>query len=256
MRVEAIYRYPVKGLSPEALEEVALSTGRCLPHDRRFALAQGDAPFDPAAPSWLPKRHFGCLMVNARLALLRTGFDPRTGLLTIRPPDGTPLVADTRTEDGRAAIGAFLAAFLGPEARGTPRFVEAPGHNFTDVAVKCVSVIGLSSLHALEAAVGVELDPIRFRANVYVSGGEPWAEFGLVGQEIQLGSARLRVLKRIIRCAATEVNPRTAERDADPPRWLRERFGHAHMGVYCEVLEGGRVAAGDALEPMEADSLH
>ena len=88
MRVEAIYRYPVKGLSPEALEEVALSTGRCLPHDRRFALAQGDAPFDPAAPSWLPKRHFGCLMVNARLALLRTGFDPRTGLLAIRPPDG------------------------------------------------------------------------------------------------------------------------------------------------------------------------
>jgi len=256
MRVEAIYRYPVKGLSPEALEEVTLAPGECLPHDRRFALAQGDAPFDPAAPSWLPKRHFGCLQANARLALLHTAFDPRSGCLLIRAPDRLRLVADTRTDEGRAEIAAFLAGFLGPEARGTPRFVEAPGHNFTDVAVKCVSVIGLSSLHALEAAVGVELDPIRFRANVYVSGGEPWAEFGFVGQEIQLGSARLRVLKRIIRCAATEVNPRTAERDADPPRWLRERFGHAHMGVYCEVLEGGRVAAGDALEPMEADSLH
>ena len=256
MRVEAIYRYPVKGLSPEALEEVALVPGQCLPHDRRFALAQGDAPFDLSAPTWLPKRHFGCLMANARLALLRTGFDPRTGQLIIRPPEGPPLVADTGTEDGRAAIAAFLTAFLGPEARGTPRFVEAPGHNFTDLAAKCVSVIGLSSLHALEAAVGMELDPIRFRANVYVSGGEPWAEFGLLGQEIQIGAARLRVLKRTIRCAATEVNPATGERDAKPQRWLRERFGHADLGVYAEVLEGGRIASGDALEPLQADLLH
>ena len=64
------------------------------------------------------------------------------------------------------------------------------------------------------------------------------------------------MLKRIIRCAATEVNPDTAERDATPPRWLRERFGHADLGVYAEVLEGGRVAAGDALEPLQADLLH
>jgi uncharacterized protein YcbX len=256
MRVERIYRYPVKGLTAESMEAVQLTEGETLPHDRRFALAQGDAPFDEASPVWLQKRHFGCLMANARLALLRTGFDPRRSLLSIRPPDGPPLVADTRTEDGRAAIAAFLAAFLGPEARGTPRFVEAPGHNFTDVAAKCVSIIGLSSLHALENAAGMRLDPIRFRANLYVSGGEPWAEFGLVGQEIQIGGARLRVFKRIVRCAATEVNPETGQRDAEPPRWLRERFGHADLGVYAEVLEGGRVAAGDAFEPMEADLLH
>jgi len=256
MRVEAIYRYPVKGLSPEALEEVTLAPGECLPHDRRFALAQGDAPFDPAAPSWLPKRHFGCLQANARLALLHTAFDPRSGCLLIRAPDRLRLVADTRTDEGRAEIAAFLAEFLGPEARGTPRFVEAPGHNFTDVAAKRVSVIGLSSLHALEAAAGMALDPIRFRANLYVSGGEPWAEFGLLGQEIQIGTARLRVVKRIVRCAATEVNPETAERDAKPMRWLREHFGHGDLGVYAEVLEGGRVAAGDALEPLQAELLH
>lgn len=256
MRVEAIYRYPVKGLSAEALEEVRLAPGECLPHDRRFALAQGDSPFDPAAPSWLPKRHFGCLMANARLALLHTAFDPRSGCLYIRPPDRPPLAADVRTEDGRAAVAAFLGEFLGREARGAPRFVEAPGHNFTDVAAKCVSIIGLSSLHALEAAAGTALDPIRFRANVYVSGGDPWWEFGLVGQEVQIGGARLRVLKRIVRCAATEVNPDTAERDAEPPRWLRRHFGHADLGVYAEVLEGGRIASGDALEPLQADLLH
>jgi uncharacterized protein len=256
MRVEHIYRYPVKGLTAEALEEVALRPGACLPHDRRFALAQGDAPLDPAAPTWLPKRHFGCLAANARLALLHAAFDPRTGQLAIRPPEGQPLLVDLRTEEGRAAAAAFLARFLGEEARGEPRLVEAPGHNFTDVAAKCVSIIGLSSLHALESAAGRRLDPLRFRANVYVSGGHPWAEFDLVGQEIQLGGARLRVTKRIVRCAATEVNPETAARDADPPRWLRRHFGHTDLGVYAEVLEGGRVSVGDALEPLQADLLH
>lgn len=251
MRVERLYRYPVKGLTAEALEQVRLSPGETLPHDRRFALAQGDAPFDPAEPKWLPKRNFACLMVNARIALLHSAFDPRTGQLSIRAPGAdAPFVADTVTEEGRARIAAFLAGFLGPEARGTPRFVEAPGHAFTDIARKTVSLIGLSSLHALEAAAGVALDPLRFRANVYVSGGAPWAEFDWLGQEIQLGGARLRVVKRIVRCAATEVNPDTAARDADPPRWLRAHFGHADLGVYAEVLEGGRVAVGDALEPM------
>ena len=256
MRVEHLYRYPVKGLTAEALEEVTLSPGECLPHDRRFALAQGDAPFDPAAPAWLPKTHFGCLMRNARLALLHSAFDPRTGQLVIRPPEGPPLLADTRTEAGRAEIAAFLARFLGKEARGKPRFVEAPGHNFTDHARKAVSIIGLASLHALEAAMGQRLDPLRFRANVYVSGSTPWAEFDLLGQEIQLGAARLRVFRRIVRCAATEVNPDTGERDADPPAALRRHFGHADLGVYAEVIEGGRVAVGDALEPLDASALH
>jgi uncharacterized protein YcbX len=256
MRVEHIYRYPVKGLTAEAMEEVTLREGECLPHDRRFALAQGDAPFDPAAPTWLQKRHFGCLMANAGLARLHTAFDPRSGQLLIRPPEGAPFLGDTRSEAGRVAIAAWLAEFMGEEARGLPHFVEAPGHNFTDVAAKCVSIISLASLATLEEAAGMRLDPLRFRANVYVSGGQPWADFGLLGQEIQLGGARLRVFKRIVRCAATEVNPETAERDAKPAKVLRERFGHADLGVYAEVIEGGRLAVGDALEPLQGELLH
>jgi len=256
MRVEHIYRYPVKGLTPEALAEVTLSPGECLPHDRRFALAQGDAPWDDAAPGWLPKRHFGTLAYNARLAALQTAFDPHDGMLAIRPPTGAPLLADTRTPAGRAAIAGYLAAWLGEEARGTPRFLEAPGHAFTDVAPKCVSLIGLASLRALEAAAGVTLDARRFRANIYVSGAAPWAEFDWLGQELLLGGARLRVFKRIIRCPATAVHPDTAERDVDPPRLLRNHFGHADLGVYAEVVAGGRVAVGDGLEPLQGDLLH
>ncbi|MFM7690841.1 MAG: MOSC domain-containing protein [Alphaproteobacteria bacterium] len=253
MRIEKIYRYPVKGLSAEALEAVALTPGEMLAHDRRFALAQGDAPFDVAAPRWLSKRNFGCLMANERLALLHTAFDPHDGSLAIRAPGAAPFLGDTRTEAGKAAIARYLTDFLGPEARGEPRFIEAPGHRFSDVAMKVVSIIGLSSLHALEAEAGMVLDPLRFRANFYFSGARPWAEFDWIGQEIQIGQVRLKVVKRIVRCAATEVNPETAARDADPPRDLRRHFGHADLGVYAEVLEGGQVALGDALELMMLD---
>ena len=253
MRIETIYRYPVKGLTAEALEDVTLAPGETLPHDRRFALAQGDSDFDPAAPAWMPKRNFACLMVNARLALAHSAYDARTGELAIRLPGAPPFLGDTRSAEGRTAIAAHLAAYLGEEARGTPRFVEAAGHSFSDMARKVVSIIGLSSLHALEQATGTTLDPLRFRANIYVSGGSPWAEFDWIGREILLGQAKLRVVKRIVRCPATEVNPATGARDAEPPRWLREHFGHADLGVYAEVIEGGRICVGDALEVTDPD---
>ena len=51
MRIEYLYRYPVKGLTAEALDSAEVEAGGCIPWDRAFALAQGDAGFDPAAPA-------------------------------------------------------------------------------------------------------------------------------------------------------------------------------------------------------------
>lgn len=248
MRVVQLHRFPVKGLSQEALPEVTLTPGQCLPHDRRFALAQGDNPFDPAAPTWIQKMNFGCLAANARLALLRSAFDPTSGRLALHGPEGS-LEGDTRSSAGREAIAAWLARALGAEARGTPRFVEAAGHNFTDQPRKGVSLLFLASLRALEQAAGVTLDPLRFRANFALEGGEAWTEFDWVDKEIRLGGARLRVFKRTVRCPATQVNPATGERDQDVPALLRQHFGHADLGIHAEVIEGGRVALGDALVP-------
>lgn len=248
MRVEHIYRYPVKGFSAEALEDVVLSPGKCLPHDRVYAFAQGDSPFDTAAPVWIRKTNFACLAANARLAKLHTAYDPKTSQLIVRPPDGPPLLANLASAEGRAALEEFMTNYMGEEARGRLRLATAPGHNFTDIPQKSVSIISLASLAALERAHAMALDPLRFRANIYVSGGAEWGDFDLMGQDIQLGTARLRVWKRIVRCPATEVNPATAERDATPPRVLRTNFGHADLGVQAEVLEGGRVALGDSLE--------
>ena len=58
MRIEYLCRYPVKGLTAEALESAEVEQGDCIPWDRAFALAQGDAGFDPEQPQWLQKANF------------------------------------------------------------------------------------------------------------------------------------------------------------------------------------------------------
>jgi uncharacterized protein len=246
MRIEQLYRYPVKGLSAEALDEATVAPGGTLPWDRAFALAQGDAPFDPAAPTWLQKGHFMCLMRNAKIARLRAGFDLVTKLLTVRAPDGAMVTEPVLEPEGRARVAAFLTAFLGPEARGTPQFHHVPGHVFGDQRRPAVSLINLASLAAFEEAVGAPRDRMRFRANIYFT-GPAWSEFTWVGQTITVGGTRLLVTKRIVRCPATEVNPATAERDANPVAELRLAYGHTDMGVHAEVVEGGRLAVGNAI---------
>jgi uncharacterized protein YcbX len=173
--------------------------------------------------------------------------------LSLRAEGHAPLLADLSDEGGREAAAAWITGFMGEEARGALRFSEVPGHAFTDIPDKAVSIIGLASVAELGARAGMALDPIRFRANILFSGGLPFAELEWVGREVLLGGARLRVFKRTKRCAATEVNPETAERDAKPPRWLVEHYGHADLGIYAEVIEGGRVAVGDALELPDPD---
>lgn len=253
--VEALYRYPVKGLSAERVTRAELRTGEYFPGDRLFAIENGPSGFDAAAPAHQPKVKFLMLMRNARLAELKTSYDAASASLTIRRGGRKALVADLRTEDGRTALAAFFAAFMPDELRGPPRLLEAPmGFRFTDSRRGFVSIINLASVAALEQAIGRTLDPVRFRANLYVAGWPAWHEFALMEQEITVGEARLRVTKRIERCAATDVDPETGARDTELPRALLRNFGHTDCGVYAEVKQGGPIALGDAVQNSSAPS--
>src|ERR1700761_4412766 len=193
MRIEYLYRYPVKGLTAEALEQAEVEPGGCIPWDRAFALAQGDAGFDPAQPKWLQKANFMCQMKNARIAALFSFFEPRSGMLAIRAPDGSAVVENALTEAGRERIGRFLAGSLGEEARGAPRFHHIPGHSFCDQRSKVVSLINLASLRDFEAKLGARRHRRRFCANVWFSGAPAWGERAWVGRDVQIGGAVLRV---------------------------------------------------------------
>ncbi len=246
--IQAIYRYPVKGLTPEPLPRTALSVRQTVPCDRKYAIENGPSGFDPAKPGYLPKQRFLMLMRNARLAELRTAFDEATHTLTIRSENRVAAQGDLRTPEGRAAIERFFAEFCADELRGPPKVLRAEGHSFSDVSRKVVSIINLASVAALEDATGVPVHPLRFRGNVYVEGWPAWREFDLLDREISIGAAaRLKVVKRIVRCAATEVDPGTGIRDLEIPRTLMKTYGHADCGVYAEVIEAGSIAAGDAV---------
>jgi hypothetical protein len=192
------------------------------------------------------------LMRNERLARLRTRFDDANHVLTIESDGRIAARGDLRTPAGRQGVESFFAQFCADELRGPPKVLHAPGHSFSDVAHKVVSIINLASVSALETAIGAPVNPLRFRGNVYVEGWPAWKEFNLLGQEIAIGEgARLKVVKRIVRCAATNVDPDTGARDLAVPETLLRSFGHADCGVYAEVIEAGEIRAGNELRADE-----
>jgi uncharacterized protein YcbX len=247
IEIARICRYPVKGLNAEALERVSLTPGEGLPHDRRFAIAHGSARLDRDSPAWLPKTSFFMLMKDEKLAQLRVRFEPESGRLSIERGGRQVVSADATNLMGRTLIAEFFSGFLAGDARGAPKFLETAGQSFFDVPEKLISIIGLASVRDLERVTRKPVDPLRFRANLYLEGGAPWEEFGWAGQEIAVGEARLRIVKPIERCAATNVDPETAQRDLNLPLTLQQGFGHMNMGVYAAVVEGGEVAEGNAV---------
>lgn len=248
LEVTAIHVYPVKGLSPQALEGVDLSPGDPLPHDRRYAIENGPSPFDPAAPAHLPKIHFLMLMRNGLLARLRTAFDPATTVLVVHEGAREAVRGDLSTADGRAAIEAFLEVYCADELRGPPRILEAPGFSFSDTASRVLSIINLASVRALEQRIGVPVDPLRFRGNLHVEGLPPWGEFDLVGRTLRSPTGVvLEVVKRIDRCAATNVEPGSGIRDMNVPQALMRAYDHVDCGVYARVVTGGALGLGERL---------
>jgi uncharacterized protein YcbX len=243
--VHSIYRYPVKGLSPEPLVTVSLNTGQTLPADRRYAIENGPSGFDPVHPKYFPKNRFLMLTRNERLASLQTRFDDDSHTLTISHNNVEAARGDLETTEGRAAIENFFAGNFSPELHGAPKVLSSPSHSFSDVSAKVVSIINLASVAAIEDIVGQPVHPLRFRGNIYVTGWPAWHEFDLVNSTLGIDDARLRVVERIVRCAAVNVDPVTAARNMNIPHALMRTFGHADCGVYARVLEGGRIASGN-----------
>jgi hypothetical protein len=250
--VEKICRYPVKGLTAESLTSTILTSGQGLSGDRRFALTLGTTPVSGPTMAWMPKSAFLILMKNEKLAKLTARFDDETGTLSIERGGRPVTKGNITTPIGRAMIEEFFAAYIGDEARGRPKLVECePGAMLSDHANAVLSIINLASVRDLERVTGADIDPLRFRANVYLDGLDAWAEFDWVGKDITLGTAALNVTTRIDRCAATNVDPETGERDLNLPKDLQRGFGHIDMGIYATVTKTGEITIGDSLTLAE-----
>ena len=245
--IVGLYRYPVKGPSPEALAAVTLEKGKTFPWDRAFAIENGKHEFDARAPKHFPKIRFLMLMRDERLARLKTRFDDATTTLAVVQDGETVLTANLMTDEGRAALERFIGGYMKDELRGDPRLVHAPGFSHSDAPAKLVSIINMGSVRALEDKIGKHVNPLRFRANVYVEGLEPFEDHDWVGRRFKLGGATLEGVHRTVRCAATNVDPASGIRDMDIPATLLRHWNHADLGLYAHVKSPGTIRPGDKL---------
>ncbi len=240
----------MKGFTPERLASVELVEDGYFPCDRLYAVENGPSGFDPAAPAFVSKKRFTVLAQIPRLALARTVYDATTSVLTVQAAGSVSFAGDLSSEDGKASFAAWLTNFLDPDVRRGPlKVLTAPPHRFTDHPQGFISVVNLDSVRDLEIRLGRPVDPLRFRANVYVEGWPAWSELALApGAQVRLGAATAELVKTITRCVATHVDPATGKRDMNIVAALRDLYGHLHCGVYMKVTAGGRIQEGEPAE--------
>lgn len=248
MHLDAIYRYPVKGLGAETLGRTVLKPGDGIPGDRAIAVAHGASAFDPDNPGWVKRRNF---LSVAQTPMLATARLSREGAALRVTMPGRADMAVPDTPEGRAALAEWMGET--PEARDGPyRVAAVPGQALTDVDYPSISLHAVATLDALGAAMGIAPDRRRFRGNLWIEGAEAWAEHDWVGREITIGTARLRGVEPVTRCKAIIANPETGTRDAELVDMLRTLRGEAHFGLYAQVIEPGEIAPGDSISIVGA----
>lgn len=242
--ITGLFRYPIKGFSPEALAQADLVPGRAIAQDRRWVVENGPSGFDPEAPQYIPKMKFAVLAAHPVVAAARTRVAGTA--LSASAPGRPDFHGDLGADAGREGFAGWVRDLLGEDAREGVRVLQAPDYQFLDHPAGHVSIVNLASVRDLEARIGRPVDPLRFRANLYVEGWPPWVENGWKGRNVLLGFARATVFAPIVRCAATEVDPETAKRDMPLVEHLFEQYGHRDCGIYVQVTHGGTVRVGDA----------
>ena len=241
-RLAQIWRHPVKGIGTEPLDRVSLTEGRPLPLDRAWAVLEAGGE---SAPGWQPCRNFlrgakgpSLMAVRARVA---------GDVVHLSHPDRPDLPLHL-VEGAAPALFDWLAPIYPANRRPPVALVRAPQEGMSDAPFASVSVLNLASLRALAQKAGRDLDPRRFRGNLWLDGLAPWEEFDLVGTRLRIGTAVLDVVEPITRCRATEANPETGRRDVPTLQVLEAGWGHTDFGVYARVTESGDIATGDPVQ--------
>lgn len=211
MRVEQIWRFPVKSMRGEQLGSAVL-TGDGIVGDRLVHV----------------RNHRGVVTARTRPGLL--------GLAATTGPDGGILV-DGRPWDG-PDVAAAIRRVAGPGAEA----VRYAGHERFDVMPLLVATDG--GIAAL--AHGGR----RLRPNIVVSGVDGLAERSWPGRTLHIGEVVIGILKLRSRCIVTTFDPDTGAQNLDVLRRINREFD-GRVGLDCWVARPGTIRVGDPVEVVD-----
>jgi ferredoxin-NADP reductase/uncharacterized protein YcbX len=248
--IDSIYRYPLKGFGGQSLKQAQLLVGSGLASDRQFALSNGQSLIQ-ANGQWTACQAFVRLTKNADLSLYKVAFDERSHLLEIQSPQGEILVIHLESEKSiNDAIETLNRWFPSKPPEKTQLFQAALG--YWDHVDAEISIINIASVHALSQAAKLDIDPLRFRGNIYVDGLHTQDELAWLGKRIRLGDAQLQITRPIDRCSATSLDLKTGLVDVNIPALLARHVGHVFCGVYARVIKPGLVKPGNSVDLIDS----
>ena len=276
----SLYRYAVKGLSGDSLSSVKLAThGETFPDDRRYALLYEKNQDKFNGKDWLHKENFLCAFTEpALMASLESKYNIKTNeegtierLLQIHDRYTNELLlppTDLSTFQGRDSLGKLLSRLSGKkvvcvtaDADESPQTFQfgntSSGYKKNKGDTRTVHIVNRQTVNALSNAIGIPLDPRRFRPNIVIDGPSPFAEFEWVenGQFLgtSSGSGRLRALSRTVRCRGISLDPfdeQHGSTELDIPALLVEHFPQhgPFLGIYASLEQAPfSLAVGDEL---------
>ena len=253
--VVALYRYPLKGFTPEDCETLTVLDEGRIAGDRVLGVRFADT--DVPDEVWSRKHGMLALINTPGLARLRVTFDAKT--LRLQITDDTLVLADQLLNpDGRRRIADVLADYviklegnpLTNHPERLPLRVIGDGYSprYHDEEAGRVTLHGRASLQRIETVLGKEVSELRFRSNVAIDGLAPWEEQTWVGRKIRVGSVEFDVVKPKTRCLATHANPQTGERDLPILTTLTQKFNQENPTFAVAMLpssRGGEIRLGD-----------
>jgi uncharacterized protein YcbX len=259
--VDSLWRYPVKSMRGEELEEAFVGFSGVY-GDRYFAFRSSARP--KGFPYLTGREQEQLLRYRPRFRHPDKAAEPpnlaEAQLITpgINPVNADPedLRVDVETPSGE------ILAIDDPALESMLREGISDDHNLTLVRseramadCRPVSLISLQTVKQIgeELGEGGGLDPRRFRANVYVdsASGRGFREDALVGRSLRIGSkAVVSVLERDPRCKMISLDPDTGEHNPQILRTVARVHGNM-AGVYCAVLVEGMIKKGDSVELVD-----
>jgi uncharacterized protein len=257
-RVVALYRYPLKGFTPEECATLTvLGEGR-IAGDRVLGIRFADTEAPDFA--WSRKHGMVALINTPGLAPLRVTFDANASRLRIQL-GASILVDEVLNAEGRRRISAVLADYvlkldenpLTGHPERLPLRLIGDGHTprYHDEEPGRITLHARESLRALENALGHDVSELRFRSNIAVEGVTAWEEQSWVGRKIRVGAVEFDVVKPKTRCLATHANPTTGERDLPILTTLTQKLGQEHPTFAVAMFPsrgGGQIHVGDEVQ--------